>query len=502
MISLIGMISIIGIFIALDTFYARDMIIKTEHQKVREINRLLGQMVSGSLELELYDSAEETFIDIMQQDPNILKIVLKHNGKTLIELGETEEKESIRILRAIISPNSKQQLGVLEMHYTTKHLHENLFSHSLINIVLLLFGFIAVITMYLVINHLTQPLYFLAEKVRDFKPDEPKVNIPYTDRKDEIGILQNTLHLTMNKVVESHLSIQELNLNLENKVKTRTSELLITQQQLKDNLQELREAYDELKLTQNQLIESEKMASLGSLVAGVAHEINTPVGVSVTAASMLHNNTQQLMFKYNDEILTEEEFEDYLQTLNEGTDMVLRNLRNASSLIDSFKHVSVDQTIDEQRTIDLAKYIEEVAISLKPRYKSKVDSITIDCPDSIKILTYPGAIAQVITNLVLNSITHGFEAMEKGEITISLYRSDSAILFTYHDNGKGIPDNIKPKIFDPFFTTKKYEGGTGLGLHIVFNLVTHKLSGKLKAESTMDRGTTFVITLPLIKASA
>lgn len=497
MISLFGMISIIGTFIILDTFYAGDIIIKTEHQKVREINRLLGQMVAGSLELELYESAEDTFVETMQQDPNILKIILKHNGKTLIEMGEIQEKESIRVSHPIISPNTNRQLSTLEMCYTTKHLRENLFSHSIINILLGLFGLAAVIVMYIIINYLTQPLNFLAEKVRDFKPDEPKVDIPSTDRKDELGILQNTIHITIKKVVEYHQNIQELNQNLETKVEERTCELRNTEQQLKDKLQELTLAYEELKRTQNQLIESEKMASLGSLVAGVAHEINTPVGVSVTAASMLHNNAEQLMLKYNNEILTAKEFEEYLQTLHEGTDMVLRNLRNASSLIDSFKHVSVDQTIDEKRTIDLCKYIEEVVISLKPRYKNKVDSIEIDCQEPIKILTYPGAIAQIITNLVLNSIIHGFEKMEEGKISIHLHHSDGLISFIYRDNGKGIPEHIRPKIFDPFFTTKKYEGGTGLGLHIVFNLVTHKLAGNIRAESIPGEGTSFTITLRL-----
>lgn len=496
LISILGMISIIGTFIALDTFYARNIIIKTEHQKVREINRLLGQMVAGSLELELYESAQDTFLETMQQDSSILKITLKDNGKTLIELGETPEEESIHVSHPITSPNTNRHLSTLEMYYTTRHLRENLFSHSIVNLLLVLFGLIAVITIYSVINYLTKPLNFLAEKVRNFKPDTPKVDIPSTNRKDELGILQNTLHITMEKIVESHLNIQELNQNLETKVEARTCELRKTEQQLKENLQELTLAYEKLKLTQNQLIESEKMASLGSLVAGVAHEINTPVGVSVTAASMLHNNTKQLMLKYKDETLTEEEFEEYLHTLDEGTDMVLRNLRNASSLIDSFKHVSVDQTIDEERMIKLCKYIEEVVISLKPRYKNKVDSIEIDCRDSIELLTYPGAIAQVITNLVLNSVIHGFETMEEGKIKITISHVNDQVLIVYYDNGKGIPDQIKPKIFDPFFTTKKYEGGTGLGLHIVFNLLTHKLAGSVKVSSIMDEGTTFTITLP------
>lgn len=265
---------------------------------------------------------------------------------------------------------------------------------------------------------------------------------------------------------------------------------------LQERYQELSKAHHKLLETREKLVESEKMASLGSMVAGVAHEINTPVGVSVTAASMLHNNTQKLYQKYNDEMLTEEEFEEYLQVLCEGMDMVLNNLRSASRLIDSFKHVSVDQTMDEQRIIELCQYIREVSLSLKPRYKTKMESILIECEEAIEVCTYPGAIAQVITNLVINSILHGFDGIERGEIRISLSYSEHLVKIVYEDNGKGIPEENCSKVFEPFFTTKRNQGGTGLGMHIVYNIVSQKLYGDIELKSEVGVGTTFIITFP------
>lgn len=265
---------------------------------------------------------------------------------------------------------------------------------------------------------------------------------------------------------------------------------------LQERYQELSKAHNKLLETREKLVESEKMASLGGMVAGVAHEINTPVGVSVTAASMLHNNTQQLYKKYNDEMLTQEEFEEYLNVLCEGMDMVLNNLRSASRLIDSFKHVSVDQTMDQQRVIDLGQYINEVALSLKPRYKTKMEAIQIACPETITICTYPGAIAQVITNLVINSILHGFDDMENGEIQIVLSQNEHTVTITYTDNGKGIPEDDCSKVFEPFFTTKRNKGGTGLGMHIVYNIISQKFHGDIELKSEMGVGTTFIISFP------
>ncbi len=253
-----------------------------------------------------------------------------------------------------------------------------------------------------------------------------------------------------------------------------------------------------LKDAQKQLIESEKMASLGELVAGVAHEINTPVGVGVTAASFLSDETKNIEKKYIDELMTREEFSDYLTCSLQTTEMILSNLQRATELIKSFKKVAVDQTAEDKRRFFVTSYVDEILRTLHPRIKKTKHNIEVVSGNDIEINSYPGTFAQIITNLIMNSIIHAFDENDHGNIVIDIKRKDEGIIVSFSDDGKGVGKDDISKVFDPFFTTKRGRGGTGLGLHIVYNLVTQKLKGHIRCESDLGKGTVFYIYIPSI----
>jgi PAS domain S-box-containing protein len=270
--------------------------------------------------------------------------------------------------------------------------------------------------------------------------------------------------------------------------------------------QELANTLQQLRATQQQLIESEKMAALGNLVAGVAHEINTPIGVGVTAASGLDMLTQRVSTLYAEGKMKRTDFEDYLKNAGQGSALILKNLYRAAELIRSFKQVAVDQTGEHKRTFNLKHYLHEILLTLQPELKHTPHQATIDCQADLTLTSYPGVFSQIITNLVMNSLLHGFgktpqvfetAQVTAGKITITAQTQNQHLTLRYSDNGKGIPADIINRIFEPFFTTNPQGGGCGLGLHIVYNLVTQKLKGTIRCESIVGQGTTFIIEMPI-----
>ncbi|MBF0275009.1 MAG: AAA family ATPase [Nitrospinae bacterium] len=270
-------------------------------------------------------------------------------------------------------------------------------------------------------------------------------------------------------------NLDEYSHTLEEKVKERTNELIESQEKL---------------------IQTEKMASLGGLVAGVAHEINTPIGIGITSASYLKDGTDKLLKMSETDSMKKSEFEKYLKEISRCSDLILRNLKRTAELVSSFKMVSTDQTNYERRKFKVADYINDILCSLTPEIRKSSLIATLHCNESIVMENYPGALAQVLTNFVMNSIKHGYEKQEKGNITITVEELKDSITIEYKDDGKGIPEKNMKKIFDPFFTTRRDLGGTGLGLHIVFNAVDQILKGKITCESIVGKGTTFHLTLP------
>ena len=263
-------------------------------------------------------------------------------------------------------------------------------------------------------------------------------------------------------------------------------------------MQATERAYAELKHTQASLVQAEKMASLGLLVAGIAHEINTPVGIAYSCASHLATRTRQLIQALESGNLKKSELTAYGAAAAESTRLMSGNLSSAAELIRSFKHVAVDQASAELRRFDLRTYLNEVVTSLGPRLRTTPHRVNVSCPDGIAINGYPGAFSQVVTNLVMNALDHAFESKPQGTMTIAVATApdQGEIDLSFHDDGRGIPPAAREKIFEPFFTTRRGAGGSGLGLHIVYNLVTQSLGGRITVDSAEGEGTTFHIRFP------
>jgi signal transduction histidine kinase len=278
--------------------------------------------------------------------------------------------------------------------------------------------------------------------------------------------------------VETHLAIRNLQINLQEK-----------NEELRQTLQQLKEA-------QEQLIESEKMAALGNLVAGVAHEINTPLGISVTASSILNEDANDFLNTYKSGKTKRTDLEKFLNTALESSQMILVNLKRAAELIQSFKQVAVDQSGETERIFKLKTYLDEILLSLSWELRKHQHSIKVTGDENLTLVSYPGALSQIVTNLLMNSIIHAYNEKDSGHIQLDFKSEGEEVILQYADDGKGIhPENLS-KIYEPFFTTNRSQGGTGLGLHIVYNLVTQRLKGTIHCESQLGKGTKFIIQFP------
>lgn len=291
------------------------------------------------------------------------------------------------------------------------------------------------------------------------------------------------------KLKKAKDALKLLNKDLEQTVEERTHDLT-------QSNDELEQTITNLKLTQAQLVESEKMASLGGLVAGVAHEINTPVGMSLTGITHFIDISENLQKEFENNNLTENDFKDFIQTSNKLASSINHNLERTAHLVRSFKQIAVDQTHEEKREFNLKKYIESSIMSLSNIIKKTNLVINMNSEDNININSYPGAFAQIITNLILNSINHGYGTDKTGTININITKTKNYLILECEDDGKGIGKKDIVHIFEPFFTTNRENGGTGLGLNIIYNIITNQLNGTIKCTSELNKGTTFLITLP------
>jgi PAS domain S-box-containing protein len=253
-----------------------------------------------------------------------------------------------------------------------------------------------------------------------------------------------------------------------------------------------------LRQAQHDLIQAEKMASLGSLVAGVAHEINTPLGNTLTASSHLYDKVVGLSAMLEENRLKRSDLVAFVSLLTETTRLMVANCQRAAELVQSFKQVAVDQTSGERRRFDLKSYIGEVLLSLRPQLRKTGHRITVECPASLEVDGYPGALSQLLTNFLLNSLMHAYDPGQAGNIAITVGPLENGLVeLTYADDGKGIPAALLGRIYDPFFTTRRGTGGSGLGLHIVYNLVTGSLRGQISVQSEPGKGTQFTVRFPL-----
>lgn len=273
--------------------------------------------------------------------------------------------------------------------------------------------------------------------------------------------------------------------------------ILFQKNELENKTKELEETMSALLNTQKQLVQSEKLAALGNLVAGIAHEVNTPVGVALTASTHLNKLTSDVVVLFNNNELKKSNLTEFLDNIKEGSHILESNLRRASDLVRSFKQVAVDQSHQSIRRFNVKDYLDEILLSLQPKTKYFKHQIIVNCPDNIVLNSYPGVMSQIITNLLMNAYTHAFDKNHEGTITINIEKEGNKLILIFSDNGKGISEQYIDKIYEPFFTTNRGDGGTGLGLHVVYNLVTQILKGTISVTSTLNKGTDFSLEFPL-----
>ena len=280
----------------------------------------------------------------------------------------------------------------------------------------------------------------------------------------------------------------------ENAIARRQAEI-----ELKTSKERAEYALKELQETQQSLIEAEKLAALGGLVAGVAHEVNNPIGIGLTVASSFARRCDQFSQEIRDGAVRRSKLDEFLTGSQEAAKQLVANLNRAADLIQSFRQVAVDRSHAERRVFDLKEATEQIVTSLRPALKRSSIALSVDLPDGIQMDSYPGPYGQVLTNLVLNALVHAFPDHRTGAIRLTAKAIGSfQVEIEFKDDGIGMSAEVQHRAFEPFFTTRRNRGGTGLGLHIVYNIVTQRLGGRLRLESEMGRGSTFRIRLPLI----
>ncbi|RAJ95393.1 sensor histidine kinase [Aliidiomarina maris] len=299
-------------------------------------------------------------------------------------------------------------------------------------------------------------------------------------------------HLMMDLQSRRH-ELEQRQYKLEQEIRQRK----LTESTLKRTNQRLKESLETLQRAQSQLVESEKLASLGGLVAGITHDINTPIGIGVTASSFLADRVEQLAIALEDKSLTQSQLQQFIRDSRESTQLLDGNLNRARDLIESFKQVAVDQTSEALRDICVLEYIEGVVQSLRPKLRHSGHQVVVECEPNIRVRCLAGSLAQVLTNMILNSLVHAFEGIENGQIRIRVRAHNDTLTCTYQDNGNGMSQEHLDHLFDPFFTTRPNDGGSGLGTHIIRNILTQTLKGDITAHSAPGKGLRYDFHFPV-----
>jgi signal transduction histidine kinase len=356
-------------------------------------------------------------------------------------------------------------------------------------IVLFFSVMLGVVLALLFAGRLSKNIRLISDSIASIDFDDLKYNPIEIVNRDETGVLSKYYNIMLKKLV---VTVSE-NREIQKELKSINSEL---ENRVNDRTKKLEETVSSLRMTQNQLEEKEKLASLGNLVAGVAHEINTPLGVSITSVSMLEHILEEFDEDLKNNRLSKGKFLDYIGKIHDNNEILEYNLDRAVQLVKSFKQIASDQIVEEKVKFNLKDYINKILISLKHEYKNTKYKIEVECPENFIIDSYPGTYSQILTNFIMNSLIHGLEGKASGRIYIRVIKEKDYFVIKYGDDGKGVSKDNISNIFKPFYTTKREKGGTGLGLSIVYNLISTKLQGSIKAYSEKDNGLEYTIYLP------
>lgn len=398
--------------------------------------------------------------------------------------GISEHAGALTVVAPVLLKD--EPVGVLRVTQTLEPLRSALRVQGLITVAILVLAFAVSSTFgWRMQESISGPIVRLAETAQRISASRDYRLRAAHGGNDEVGRLVRDFNHMLEQIAQHERDLAEARDQLQ----------LQVQEKSRANA-ELEQALERLRQAQAQLVQNEKLASLGGLVAGVAHEINTPVGVGVTAASTLQAKAAQLQLLHASGSMRRSDLERFLGVAGESTRIILTNLHRAADLIQSFKQVAVDQSSGERRRFELKSYLEEVLLSLGPRLRKSGHGVTVECPAGLMADSYPGALAQIVTNLFNNSLLHAYTPGQKGSIRLEARRSGNLVELNYRDDGCGIRPEHLPRVFDPFFTTRRGSGGSGLGLHIVYNLVTQMLGGTIELRSTPGQGVDISVRFP------
>ncbi|MFT7559444.1 MAG: two-component system NtrC family sensor kinase [Flavobacteriales bacterium] len=447
------------------------------------------ELLQAGMTMPLWNIAAdlgEPLINSVSIDPSVLSINVRTlNDEHFISHenpNADSEAETIKLSRNIIYEG--EMLGKVHLTYSLTNARLRAENESRLLLTILIFQLIFSIVLVGVFlrKRVISPLRKLESAAMNIADGDLKSSIP-TLKDDEFGALSEQLE-KMRGSLESSFS------TLEVRVQERTTDL-------SDVNDELNSTVEQLKKAQGNLVQSEKLAALGALVAGVAHELNTPIGNGLTVASSLYDSTRSITALMEGG-MTKSALEEYLSDMDEGSRLVVGSLERASELVSSFKQVAMDRTSAQRRIFDLRNMLIETRLTVSPAFKHTPYIIYIECKEGLFLDGYPGPLGQIVTNLLNNTLIHAFDGSDKGHVSVLASMTDEEhCCLSIGDDGVGIPEENISRIFDPFFTTKLGEGGNGLGMHIVHNLVTGILGGTIEVESEVGIGTRFTIILPI-----
>lgn len=388
---------------------------------------------------------------------------------------------------------------------------------------------------------LNRPMEMLTQQIRNFRLDDlehSRINLKsnrhaeftmleqaYNQLLDSLEDYQEDLKRTQQQLLKANRQLDDQNAMLEQEVARKTSSLsqvLTDLERRKNELEkrqeklereirqrqiieeDLREANQQLQSSvtaserlQDQLLEAEKLAALGRLVGGITHDVATPLGIGITAASVLGEKLEAMRTALEKRELTESQLREFLAAGSESVNLLEGNLQRASELLGSFKQVAVDQTSDAVREINVKNYLESVLQALRPRFKNTPHRFELNSPDDLNVRCNAGALAQIVTNLILNSLIHAFDEDQEGHLELSISRRGDVLHLHYQDDGKGLTESQQEQLFTPFYTTRRERGGSGLGTHIIHSLVAQTFKGNISIQSAPQEGLAYTIELPM-----
>ncbi|WP_105169127.1 ATP-binding protein [Pseudoalteromonas sp. T1lg23B] len=466
---------------------------KTEEKRLKSFKKV--ELVKN---IHIYDIDDVTNKPVFFTSYNASKtppVPLKVNSIEQLQEPRITE-DYIELIKPVIYEDKIE--GYVYIRGGLERLNEYINTKILVDITLTLFVLLLVLLVARGIQRrIARPIEELSILLQDVSKNHNYSTRASSSHIEEINILASSLNVMLTRTqnqLERHqadkLEIKKLNQSLEEKVNQRTIALREANQELLNTLERMHQY-------QNQIVENEKMASLGQMVAGVAHEVNTPIGLGVTGSTLLRDKLADIKIAFEQKHLTSKQLERFISDGIENLDLIYRNLNRAADLISSFKRVAVSQDLELSSDVNLATLLDNIIKAMKPDLVSKNPTINVDCQEDLVISSKAGPLQQIFEQLISNSLLHGFSSAEGNVIDIKIAKDQNQLTIEYSDNGSGVSSSIKKRIFDPFVTTRRGEGGSGLGMHLVYNLITQALHGNISLDESYKTGARFILTLPL-----